>query len=145
MHPRGGGQQWTINILHFCGSHQVRDDISTVSLYRLKLKIKYFYTTYCFMSTVINAAKSCRVVTLQCPDGLWGPHSLLSNWYQRLFSLRPGREADHSHLVPSSRMVVPTKLSAETTFTFSDSCALYCKVFIISVFYLTLLSLCQTV
>jgi hypothetical protein len=40
-----------------------------------------------------------------CPDRLWGPPSLLSNGYRRLFLRvkRPGREADHTP--PSSAEV----------------------------------------
>jgi hypothetical protein len=37
----------------------------------------------------------------QCPDRLWGPPSLLSNWYRGALSTavkRPGHEADHSPL-----------------------------------------------
>jgi hypothetical protein len=38
--------------------------------------------------------------SLQCPDQLWGPISLLSNWYQGLFPVGKAteHEADHSPL-----------------------------------------------
>jgi hypothetical protein len=44
----------------------------------------------------------------QRPHRFCGPPSFLSSWYRELFPRRvkrPGREADHLHLMPVSRMV----------------------------------------
>jgi hypothetical protein len=42
-----------------------------------------------------------------CPERLWGPPSLLSNWYWRSYpggKARPGHDTTNLHLVPRSRM-----------------------------------------
>jgi len=39
----------------------------------------------------------------QCPNRLWGPHSLLSNWY-RMQSGRGVKLTTHLHLAPRLRM-----------------------------------------
>jgi hypothetical protein len=48
----------------------------------------------------VRVPVGARIFTSAChPDRLWGPPSLLSNWYQRLFHQgvkKPWREADHS-------------------------------------------------